>query len=89
MEPSLKSHAQVQELARLHDRTLGAGDFPPGRLVLIRHADGTQLLFRYAFLLKHEDWVVVFTEHHSFHCYPTENPEEFVQYDERPEIGAS
>jgi hypothetical protein len=83
----LKSRVQVEELARLHDRTLGAGDFTGDSLVSIRHSDGTQLHFRSAFLMKHEGWAVVFTEHNGTHCFYIDHLEEFAQYDRRPEIG--
>jgi len=86
-EHSLKSRAQVVELARMHDKTLSAGDFQSNRLVIVRHGDGTQLLFRNAFLLKHEDWTIVFSEHNGFHCYAIDTMDEVAQFEKSSEIG--
>jgi hypothetical protein len=83
----LKSRKQVEEIAQAHDKMLGAGDFKSDRLVLIRHGDGTHLFFRCAFLMRLEEWVVVFSEHNGFHCYAIADLDEFAQFDEVPVIG--
>ena len=56
---------------------LSAGDFSPGRSVLIRFPDGSHALFRYAFAIRDEGSaeVIVFTEHCGYHVFPSADAE--------------
>jgi hypothetical protein len=39
------------------------------RHVLLIHEEGTTLYFRFAFILRLDEWLLVFTEHHRYHVY--------------------
>lgn len=61
---------------------LSAYDFPAGQSVVIRFADGSQVLFHYAFAIPDEAGreVAVFTEHCGYHVFPLGDAElEVVQ----------
>jgi len=70
--------AKAKEL----DSKLTAMSFDWGARVYVKHEDGTELDFNYAFLQKDGDWVYIFTEHHGFHVYHLDDLEKVVSYKE-------
>lgn len=68
------------EKAKQIDAGLTAYDFEWGARVYIKHEDGTELDFNYAFVRKEDEWVFIFTEHHGFHVYHMEDLEKCVSY---------
>jgi len=63
------SYKEALAVAEETDKKLSAYDFKGNEWVILLHEEGTQFLFRYAFLKTWKDWVFVFTEHHKFHVY--------------------
>jgi hypothetical protein len=75
----------IKALAAKIDSELLATDVRFQRAVQVIHVEGTQLFYKWAFVEKHKGWFVVFTEHHSFHCFPEEDVQVF-QYGEQVDI---
>jgi hypothetical protein len=53
-----------------HRNHLLVFDFPPGQCVRLGFPDGSYAFFRYAFYLRDEREVAVFTEHCGYHFFP-------------------
>lgn len=51
------------------DSKLTAYDFSSYKWVRIKHREGTDLLYRHAFLKKWKEYYLVFTEHHGYHVF--------------------
>ena len=67
-----KQLQKAYEDATEHDKTLTAGMFCYDTLVTVKHEDGTEYHFRYAFVHQteeFEDYLFVYTEHNGFHVY--------------------
>lgn len=65
---------KIQKRAQNYDATLRADDKRFQRSVTMIHEDGTTLNFQSAFLMTvDQEWIVVFTEHHSYHVYHKED----------------
>lgn len=63
------SYRDAVAVAEEADKKLTAYDFKMDEWVLALHEEGTQLLFRHAFVKEWKDWVFIFTEHHKTHVY--------------------
>lgn len=81
--------AEIQELAKNIDANLLSSDKRFGKSVYIRHDDGSTMMFDCAFverLIVDNDldkvYYLVFTEHHGFHVYHSEDVDFIHQYEE-------
>ena len=63
------SYREAEAAAVEADKKLSAYDFKHDEWVLAIHEEGTQFLFRHAFVREWKDWVFIFTEHHRTHVY--------------------
>lgn len=71
----------VERVAEAYDAKLRADDPRFRRCVWIDHGDGSKLFFRYAFALRHDTYWLVFTEHHEWWVYDSEDAD-VTQYAE-------
>ncbi len=62
-------YRQAKTIAEAYDKTLKATDPRLRNCVYLIHDEGTTLFYRFAFIMKLDDYCVIFTEHHSFHIY--------------------
>jgi len=60
---------EVKSKVEVYDKGLLATDPRFRREVTIIHEDGSYFHWRDAFLMKLDDWIVCFTEHHGFHIF--------------------
>lgn len=74
------NYSEAYEKAKLVDSGLKATDFQWNARVYVLHEDGSEMDFNYAFLMKDEDWVFVFTEHNGFHVWHLEDLETCMSY---------
>lgn len=74
---------QVREIAKKYDESLQATDERFNRNVVLLHHDGTYMRIMRAFLMMHEIWLVVFTEHHGFFVYHTDDLRLYNQHEQR------
>jgi len=65
-----------------NDSKLSAYDFRPDELVVVIHEEGTQLIYRSAFLKEWKDYVFIFTEHHDTLVYHKTDLYSYKQYKE-------
>lgn len=75
------SSFEAWEVAGYYDDKLLATDPRFDRKVFIIHQDGSTLMFERAFLMKKEEWIFLFTEHHSFCTYHQDDLVSFHQFD--------
>jgi hypothetical protein len=61
----------------MNSHKLLATDFDAHKYVLVEHEDGSRLFFRSAFMIQHEGWLYVFTEHNGYHYF---HPEDLSYY---------
>jgi hypothetical protein len=64
---------EAEALANKYDKTLLATDPRFRRSVVIDHDDGSHFQWDSAFLMRKENWILVFTEHHRFHVYDADD----------------
>lgn len=76
---------EVKKKAELYDSSLLATDNRFRRAVTIQHQDGSILYFNHAFLMRIEDWVACFTEHHGVHIYHSEDLYSYEEHTRRRE----
>jgi hypothetical protein len=69
----------VDELAKAYDTKLRADDPRFRNAVMVIHEDGTVLHFEWAFVLKLQNWYVIFTEHHRWHIYSENDVQVFMR----------
>jgi hypothetical protein len=65
----VSGYREIEEFVRAYDKKLLATDPRFRKSVALIHEEGTTLFFNYAFLMKKEDWIIAFTEHHKYHIY--------------------
>jgi hypothetical protein len=70
----------VYKIAEVYDGKLLATDSRFRRSVHLQHEDGSSLTYDSAFLMKLSEWIIVFTEHHSFHVYHEGDLSFYAQY---------
>jgi hypothetical protein len=63
-----------------YDDTLRTDDPRFERSVLLVHGDGSILIVNQAFLMRYEDWIIVFSQHHSFHAYAHDKLVSYAEY---------
>ena len=71
---------RVHELAKNYDETLRADDPRFNFCVRILHEEGSTFWFENAFLMKHGEFVIVFSEHQGFHVFAVEDLLHHGQY---------
>lgn len=74
---------KIREKAEEYDKKLLATDSRFRRAVTIHHEDGSLLYFNRAFLLRIEDWVACFTEHHGVHVYHSSDLTSYEEHSRR------
>lgn len=79
----MASYTEALRVAREADNKLTAYDFHCDNLVVVLHEEGTQLMFRSAFLKKWMDWVFIFTEHHNTLVYHKDDLHSYAQYTQK------
>lgn len=67
------NHQEAMDAAGKYDDELLATDPRFNHRVFLVHRDGSVLLFGSAFLIEQDEWVSVFTEHHSYFVYHKED----------------
>lgn len=60
---------ETLEIAGQYDDTLPSTDPRFRRSVLLIHDDGSIFIIKSSFLMKKDEWLVVFSEHHPFSIY--------------------
>lgn len=76
-------YKEACQVAKEADKKLTAYDFRPTDLVLVVHEEGTQLMYRSAFLKEWKDYVFIFTEHHGTLVYHKTDLYSYDQYTEK------
>lgn len=66
---------EAEAKASEYDKTLLATDPRFRRSVVLYHEDGSTFHWDSAFLMRKEEWIMVFTEHHRFHVYHADDVE--------------
>lgn len=77
----MKLH-EVKQLVGKIDATLRSDDpRMHRRSVLITHQDGSTLFFRFAFMMRHGNWLLVFSEHQGSHVFSINDLAQFQQFE--------
>lgn len=67
----------IKALVADMDLSLRADDPRFHRSVLIVHQDGSSMFFRHAFMVRHRNWLLVFTEHQGSHVFAINDLERY------------
>lgn len=79
----MTSYKEACQVAKETDNNLTAYEFNPTDLVIVLHQEGTQLIFRSAFLKEWRDYVFIFTEHHGKLIYHKTDLYSYSQYTQK------
>lgn len=71
---------QVHDLAQDYDAKLRADDSRFRRAVVVLHEEGTVYHFRSAFMMTYGEYLMVFTEHQSYHVFALDELSGWWQY---------
>lgn len=64
----------IHKLVEEYDKTLRADDPRFRKLVIVKEAHGmSTFVYQDAFVVRKDDWYCVFTEHHGFHVYHSDD----------------
>lgn len=77
----------AQRVAEEYDKALRADDPRFKRSVQIRHGDGAVLFYPYAFLLRYNGFLLLFTEHHRWRVFDPDDLEAYAEYKQLSRIG--
>lgn len=80
----MTSAREAQTWAAAYDKKLLATDGRFRRSVVLVHEEGSTLHFRYAFLVRVDDFLFCFAEHHGYHFYHVEDLSFWAQYEPVP-----
>lgn len=69
---------EIKRIANEYDNKLLTTDPRFQRSVMIIHQDGSVFFFQRAFMLKKDDWLIIFSGHHGVHIY---DKTDVVDYD--------
>ena len=59
----------MEKIAKGMDGKLTAEAFQQNECVIIQHNDGSSFIFRCAFMIKRDEYIIVFTEHNGYHIF--------------------
>lgn len=76
----MTSYDEVKRLAKEIDVSLKATDKRFRNSVKLVTDEGTVLLYENAFLLKKENWLLLFTEHHGYNVFCEDDLLHYSQY---------
>jgi hypothetical protein len=76
----MSSYKEACQVTKETDKLFTAYDFHPSDLVVIGHEEGTQLVYKSAFLKEWKDYIFVFTEHHGTLVYHKYDLSYYNQY---------
>lgn len=69
----------ISNIARDLNKNLKSTDFRLRHSVYISHLDGSIMLFKNAFMLRYNDWIIILTAHHGYSTYHVEDLHKFIQ----------
>lgn len=69
----------IKKLAEKMNLSVRSDDPRMRRSVLIVHKDGSNMFFRYAFMVRHRNWLIVFTEHQGAHTFAINDLESYLE----------
>lgn len=75
------NYNDIKSLAGTYNDSLLATDYRFRRAVQIIHIDGTVLFKRDSFLIRKEQWVIVFSEHDAFKIYDQDDLHCAMEFD--------
>lgn len=73
----------IRKAVQAYDDALQATDPRFRREAIIIHEDGSYLHFSNAFLMKHREYLLCFTEHHGTHIYHMEDLARYWEVESR------
>lgn len=76
----INSYKEACQIAKEVDKNLTAYDFNSDDLVVVQHIEGTQLMYRCAFLKEWKNYILIFTEHHKSLVYDKDDLYSYNQY---------
>lgn len=62
-------YQEIEKLVKEYDDKLLATDPRFMRTVFLSHTDGSTFKWVRAFVVKKDDWIIVFSEHHGYHIF--------------------
>jgi hypothetical protein len=71
---------RIEAKAKEIEDSLSAYDFKLDHCVRVIVANGSEFIFKSAFVLKYEDWYMVFAEHDDFKCFAIEDLQQIYQF---------
>ena len=74
------SWGEANGIADKVDKTLQPGDSRYSRYVQMIDNEGSVMFYKNAFLLKHGDWILCFTEDHGYFVYHMQDLEIFREF---------
>jgi hypothetical protein len=79
----------IKTLVDEMDKSVRSDDPRMRRCVMIIHEDGSSMFFRNAYMQRHGNWLLVFTEHQGSHYFCINDLSDYMQLerlDEKPEL---
>jgi len=74
------NYQEIKTYAGEYDRKLLATDPRFRRSVLIAHEDGSIFYIDSAFLMQKEEWILMFSEHHSYRVFHKSDLLHYTEY---------
>lgn len=77
------NYADIKEKAKAYDGMLLAADPRFSNDVWVNHEDGSFFLWKKAFIMQKDNWILVFTEHFGYHIFDKSDLSSFKYKDSK------